>query len=168
MVTSRVNEGPDDIAARVDPASLGRECPRELDRAEIALAHKETVRESSVVEVSPNNVALVVDSICLRVRSARIIDAAEHSVSIKQEAMGVKRVIVEAYDISGSIDRVWRRVGSPWKIYSGEVISTAPEAVASGGTQIIFADNVAAGIDSPTGCVHRPRNIKGQKCSPCE
>ena len=34
--------------------------------------------------------------------------------------------------------------------------------------QIIFADNVAAGIDSPAGCVHSPGHINGQKRSPCE
>src|SRR5215469_5651261 len=110
--TGRVNEGSYDIAARVDAAALRHECAGKLDRAEIALAHKETVRESSVVEVRSNNVALVVDSICFRVRSPRIIDVAEHSVSIKQEAMGMNRVIIEAYDISGSVDGIRIGVGS--------------------------------------------------------
>src|ERR1700719_5136 len=141
--------GPHDIAARADAASRGVGPTREINRAERALlAQQETVSESGAVKVPSNNIALVVDSICLRVRCTRIIDGGEHSVSVEQEAMEVNGVIVEAYDISGSIDPVRRGVLPAWENYSGEAVSTA-EVAEGRDAIIIFADNVAAGIDSP-------------------
>ena len=123
------------------------------------------MREPGAVKVPSHNIALVVDSVCLRVRGTRIIDGGEHSVFVEEEAMEVKRVIVETYDISGSIDRVRKRVGRAWEIYRGEAVSAAEEAVLRYAIQIIFADNVAAGIDSPARCVHSPGHIKESKRS---
>lgn len=168
MATTKVSEGSHDIATRVDAASLAPGCTWGIDRAEIALTQKKTVRDSGGVFVRSNNIALVVDSECLRLRRTRIIDDGEHSVSVEEKTMDVERVVVEAYHISGSIDRVRIGVGRAWEIYGGEAISTAEEAVLGYAIQIIVADNVAAGIDSPGGCVHRSGHIKGQKRSPCE
>src|SRR6266436_302394 len=99
--------GPHDIAARVDTAGRGVDLTRDVNRAERALlAQQETVSESGAVKVPSNNIALVVDSVCLRVRCTRIIDGGEHSVLVEEEAMDVNAIIPEAYDISGSIDRV--------------------------------------------------------------
>ena len=160
--------GPYDIAARVDTAGRGVDPTRDVNRAERALlAQQETVSESGAVKVPSNNIALVVDSVCLRARCTRIIDGGEHSVLVEEEAMQVNRVIVEAYDISGSIDRVRIGVGRAWVIYGREAVSTA-EVAEGRDAIIIFADNVAAGIDSPARCVHSAGHIKGQKRSPRE
>jgi hypothetical protein len=114
---------PHDIAARVDAARRAHERTRGLDRAEHALAQKETVKGPGAVIVQSDNIAFVVDSEYLRVRGTRVIDGGERSVFVEEEAMDVKRVIVETYDIPGSIDRVRKRVGRTWEIYSGEAVS---------------------------------------------
>ncbi len=123
----------------------------------------------AAVKVPSNNIALVVDSVCLRVCCTRIIDGGEHSVVVAKKAMGINAIIPEAYDISGSIDCARTGVGRAWVIYGGEAISTAEVAVGRrDATIIIFADNVAPGIDSPARCVHSSGHINGQKGSPCE
>ena len=67
------------------------------------------------VIVQSDNIAFVVDSEYLRVRGTRIIDGGEHSVFVEEEAMDVKRVIVEAYDIPEALMAFGSVLAAPGK-----------------------------------------------------
>ena len=123
------------------------------------------MRDKGAVVVPSNNIAFVVDSVCLRDRGTRIIDGAEHSVFVEEEAVSRNLVLPVAYDISGSIDSVRKGIDCAWDIYRGEAASAAEEAMAHKAAIIIFADNVATGVNSPARRVQGPRHIKESKRS---